>query len=382
MKNSIIRAALLFCLPLSMTAQETIEIPSLADMSGSFVIINSKTYEEVTSVSEVRGMEFTVTADDSIQVDNFYMGGIQFKASYNEATGNFSIKAGTKVFAYSDGQGSVQYLYAWDEEEQEVILRPVTYRYRGGGVWENTQPLVLMTGDAAGGDLQPYYFSQGSKIVRANGTTTNVTYDGEAQRFDESRPSYVLMSGDNILIYNLLQKDSYGYGCWLTLTYDREAGKVYSNPALIGSATAIDYPYKALTGCEYDADTHRPTNISNAGTAYAGRIEGTFNEETGVIEFSPMAVWPSKYDEEGWIIDNSRFYEVEESVTVTFDVEAASTGIQSPEVSGEEGKQVLSVEFYNLMGQRTAAPLKGEVMIVKTLFKDGTFKTEKKFFKQ
>lgn len=366
--------------PLQALAQSGTTVPALNEMAGDYVIINSKVYEDVTSISEVRDMSVKVTDDDSLLISHFYMlGGLDFKAGYNASTGNITIKAGTQAFGYSDGQGSVQYLYAWDDEKSEVMERPITYRYQGNGVWQAAGTIVLMTGTAGGTDFQPYIFSQGSKMARSNATTSNVTYDGDAVRFEEKRPSYVEMKDDRITVYNLLQKDGYGYGCWVTFNYDEAAKQVSAAPLLIGSATAIDWPYKALTGCGYDETTHRPTEVSYKGTDREGVIDGScvIDDTEGMITLNPMAVWPAKYDESGWQLDFTRFFEVEESVSVSFDAEkAVASGISLPKDGAGQGVPV-STDYYDLLGTRVIAPQHGQIVLKRMHYSDGTVRTVK-----
>ena len=369
-------ALLLALASLSATAQQTDTPPTLEKMKGSYVIINSKVYEGQSSVSEVRGMTIAPTADDSLQLSNFYMkGGLDFKAGYNAATGNISIPAGTKVFGYADGQGSMVFLYNWDDREQTVTARPVVYRYRGQGQWQTTGTVVLLATTAGSTTATPYIFSQGSRIALANATTNNTTYDGDGVRFEESRPSYVEWGRDSITVYNLLQKDSYGYGCFLSFSYDEKAGTAYSAPALIGQATAIDYPYKALTGCDYDDQAHKPAAISHAGTDREGIIDASIDLQKGILSIAPMAVWPAKYDGNGWQLDLDRYYEVEEAVTVTFTPGNVSS-ITRPTTAAP-----VITTYYTLDGRPAAHPQKGTPVIKKIITAGKEVKTEKVLIK-
>lgn len=363
---------------------QTTDVPTLADLEGDYVIINSKSYEDVTSVSEVRNMTITPAGDDSVVVSGFYMrGSVDFKAAYSTATGNLTIPAGTKVFGYADGMGSVQYLYNWDDTENDVSLRPVIYRYQGNGVWQCSAMTVLRTTESGSTSYTDYIFAQGSKIARANAKTANVTYDGDAVRFDEERPSYVELADDHLTVYNLLQKDSYGYGCWVTFDCDKAGGPATANPQLIGSATSIDWPYKALTGCTYDESTHRPGGPANEGTNSEGTIEGTLsiNGSEGTLTLNPLAVWPAKYDESGWTLNYDSFYEVEESVVVTFDVDKAITAGLPAVITPQSHGQVVGTARYDLTGRRLATAESGQLVIEQTRYSDGTTTSRKVFAK-
>lgn len=383
-----------FCLsPLTALAQQSATPPALADLVGDHIIINYKVYEEQTYVSEVRN--FTVALSpaeneeqaDSLLISGFYMkGSVPFKAAYSPATGNITIPAGTKIFGYSDGQGTVQTLYGWDEEKSEVTTRPIVYRYQDDGSWKCSTYLVLQSGEAGSSSYTYYDFSQASRLVPANGTTSNVTYDGDQTRFEESRPSFVLIDGDYITVYNLLQKDAYGYGCWLTFYHSPGSDKVVAAPALIGSASSdLEFPYKALTGCEYDEENCRPDTISYAGTQQEGYIYGTYDSASGTITLPPMAVWPAAYDDTGaWEVDLTRFYEVEETVCVNFDVKkAALAAISSPVAlgNGEDGRVSVGTDYFDLQGRRLSAPAKGTVVVRRTAYSDGTSSSEKVFLR-
>lgn len=381
MKKYLLLPLLAFAAISAAEAQTADDVPTLAEMQADYVIINSKTYEQTTAVSEVRNMTIEPAEDgDSVVVSGFYMrGSVNFKAAYNPTTGHLTIPAGTKVFGYADGMGSMQFLYNWDANEGDITERPIVYRYQGHGVWQCAGTTVLRTTEAGSSSYTDYIFAQGSKIARANATTTNVSYDGDAVRFDEERPSYVELTDNALTVYNLLQKDSYGYGCWLTFSYDKATGKAQTAPALIGSATSLDWPYKALTGCSYDETTHRPTGPINKGTASEGLISGTLalDGNTGTLTLQPMAVWPAKYDENGWTLDYDSFYEVEESVKVTFDVDKAITASVPSVTVGADHGSVTGVVRYDLTGRRLMSAQRGQLVIEQTRYADGTTTTRK-----
>lgn len=388
--KKVFYTGVVLCLsPLTAFAQQSAAPPAMADLEGDHIIINYKIYEEQTYVSEVRNFTIEMSPAesegqaDSLLITGFYMkGSVPFKAAYSPATGNITIPAGTKIFGYSDGQGTVQTLYGWDEENSEVTTRPIVYRYQGDGTWKCSTYLVLRSGEAGSTSYTYYDFSQASRLVPANGTTSNVTYDGDQTKFVEKRPSYVLIDGNNITVYNLLQKDSYGYGCWLTLYQSPGSDMVVAAPTLIGSASSdLDFPYKALTGCEYDSEECRPDTISYAGTQREGYIYGTYDSANGTITLSPMAVWPAAYDDTGaWSVDLTRFYEVEESVCVSFDVNKATlAAISSPVVSEnrERVRVAVSADYFDLQGRRIPSLEKGKIVLRHTTYSDGTSSYEK-----
>lgn len=380
--------ALLLALP--MLAQTT--PPTINEMAGDFVLINYKIntdYSPDPLVAEVRDFTLTPKAGtDSLIAGDFYIDGMpDFKVKFGSVSGNITIPGGTCVFSYSDGNGSVQYLYSFDEATQEVSPRPITYRYQGNGVWECTIPIVLMTGQLVNGelsgDLTPYYHSQGSRICRANATMTDLVYDGDAVAYNDVRPVLVLREDANSLtFYNLTQIDGYGNGSWLQFAYNRPTQELLAYGTIIDDASDIEYPYKALTGCEYDAETKRPTGPSKYtlnGEEYDGLISAKADPLTGIITFDPMCVWPASYDETNGVnINTEAFYEVYEWMKLEIKDFEAVTSISTPMVSGDaSGRKVLSTEYYTPAGRRINAPAPGMVTIKKQTFSDGTVKAEK-----
>ena len=184
--------------------------PSLASMSGDYIIINYKSYEGTSFIADMKSMRIEPLRD-GLEFSGFYItGSPALQAAYDEATGTIGIPAGTLMFSAG---GMVQYLYPWDEENIEVLHTPVEYTYQGNDTWKLSAPAVLMSG-VEGGELSPYYFSQGSEIRRANAVTENLSYVGwgsDQECFEESRPSYVELNNGKITVFNKLQKDQYGY---------------------------------------------------------------------------------------------------------------------------------------------------------------------------
>ena len=367
---------------LGAVAQSHKTVPSLSEIEGDYIVINYKVYEGNKGISDTRAMHLSATDHDSLYVEGFYMkGSIPFRAGYNASTGHISIKSGIKVFDFSDeyGQGTSQFLYAWDEQSQKPIDRPIVYRYKGGGKWEFQSPIVLMTG-IEGGELTPYYFSQGSKFVKANATTHNLSYVGygaDQQKWEESRPSYVDMEQGSLTIYNMLQTDAYGYGCWLTFNLSSVNGKLTSEPTIIGQVNNISYPYKALAGCEFDENNLVPTQLVYDGTSHEGLLEGTYNETAGTIELSPMAIWPATIDNNVWRIQKDSFYEFVRSVRIT--LHSKDTGVMLPTL-GNHDKQIVAVEYVDMSGRKIAQPSDREVCIRVVTYDDHTQQINKILF--
>lgn len=373
---------LLFGISKTTAQTEDIQIPSINEMKGDYIIVNYKTYEGVTAISDVKSMSMDVTEDDSLKISDFYMKlCYDFNAGFNKNTGHISIPAGTKIFDYRDEQGSVQYLYAWNEEMQEVISRPIVYKYKGNGHWHTDVPIVLMTG-VLGGELSPYYFSVGSSIYLSNATTENETYVGygeEQQKWMESRPSYIAIENTTVTIYNMLQTDALNYGCYIKLAYNTDENRVYTNPTLIGQVGDIEFPYKMLAGCEYDKKYNKPTGLCYAGTPTEGSIEGALDPENGTIELAPMAIWPAMFDGSQIVMDTERFYEFEKSVKITSE-QLKATSITHPSIDAAT-KEITYIEYYNLAGQQIKRPQSNSFTIQKNYYTDQTFEVYKIYYK-
>lgn len=373
---------LLFGISKTTAQTEDIQIPSINEMKGDYIIVNYKTYEGITAIADVKSMRMDVTQDDSLKISDFYMKFCyDFKAGFNKNTGHISIPAGTKIFDYRDEQGSVQYLYAWNEELQEVISRPIVYKYKGNGHWHTDVPIVLMTG-VIGGELSPYYFSVGSSIYLSNATTENETYVGygeEQQKWEESRPSYVAVENNKVTIYNMLQTDALNYGCHITLVHDTNDNRLYTNPTLIGQVGDLEFPYKMLAGCEYDSEYNKPTGLCYAGTSTEGRIEGILDKDNGTIELKPMAIWPAMLDGSQIVMDTERFYEFEKTVKIKCE-QLKATSIAN--LSTDKGtKEIVRIEYYNLAGQQLTKPQENTFIIQKNYYSDKTFDIHKTYYK-
>lgn len=374
-------------LPLEVDAQS--EFPTTEEMNGDFILMNYKSYEgeteTTTAIAETRPFVLTANEEDNTMVaEGFYQRGMpSLNMNYIPATGNIQIPAGQVVFAYADGEGSIMYLYGWDERNEMVSERPIVYRYEGGGCWRCTQPLMLMAGMIQDGelvgDLQPYVHSQGSVIARANATVNDVAYDGDAVEYREERPAYMTVSDRTISIYNLTQVDGQGNGSWVNFAYLPATGQALAFPTLIGDAPSdLDYPYKALTGCIYNEQTNRPTDINHVelnGKDYEGLIVSAVDMDNGEMVFEPMAVWPSTYSSAGWNIDLTRFYEVYSEMTVSFIPEEV-LGINHVTTDNVEA-DILRTDYFTPDGRLVKKPLPGQVIIQRITRADGTTESHK-----
>lgn len=292
----------------SVCAQSTTDIPTLDEMKGDFLVLNSQEYDGVTSLASMKPFTMSPNDDNTISIDGFYMNGcLAFNAEYNEKTGSISIPSGTPIF---DMDTYMIYLYPWNSETEEEILRPIEYKYIGNNTWECNTDLMLVA--IQGDEKQTVTFSNGSRLVRCNGKSDNTSYVGAAGSQDEyieSRPSYITINGNSIDVYNILTADQYGYGVHLNGTLDRENGEVMFNYTLTGHAN--DGTYRILTGCEYDSETNMPTGLSFADTENVGKIYATINMEKGEIALNPMAIWPAAYDATtgSLTVDDTQLYE-------------------------------------------------------------------------
>lgn len=358
----------------SVCAQET-TIPSMSEMTGDFIVLNSQSYNGVKSLASMKPFTIEPADNDSITLSGFYMRNcLDFKAEYSETTGKISIPAGTPVFDYFGSY--LIYLYPWNTEDEEVIMRPIEYKYIGNNVWECNSDLMLVA--IQGEEMQMSVFSSGSRIARCNGTTNNTSYVGTADEQDEyieSRPSYVTISGNNIDIYNILQADQYGYGVHLSGTIDRTAGKVWFGYTLTGQAN--DRNYRILTGCEYDEDTNMPTKVAYSGTNNYGKVRASIDLEKGEIAIDPMAIWVAEYSESGIMVDENQFYEFVKTVNVTYDVSKTDiSAIEAPSMTNVE-KEVSHIDYYAIDGRKLAEPQEGSLVIKVTVYTDKSTQVEK-----
>ena len=363
----------------SVCAQSTSDIPTLNEMKGDFLVLNSQEYDGVTSLASMKPFTMSPNNDNTISIDGFYMNGcLAFNAEYNEKTGSISIPSGTPIF---DMDTYMVYLYPWNSETEEEILRPIEYKYIGNDTWECNTDLMLVA--TQGDEKQTVTFSNGSRLVRCNGKSDNISYVGAAGSQDEyieSRPSYITINGNSIDVYNILTADQYGYGVHLSGTLDRENGEVMFNYTLTGHAN--DGTYRILTGCEYDSETNMPTGMSFADTENVGKIYATINLEKGEIALNPMAIWPAEYDATtgSLSVDDTQLYEFIKSVNVSYDVNSSeTTAIEKPAVN-DAGKEVAKIEYYAVDGSKLSSPKDGTLVIKVTTYKDKATKSEKIIF--
>lgn len=363
----------------SVCAQSTSDIPTLNEMKGDFLVLNSQEYDGVTSLASMKPFTMSPNDDNTISIDGFYMNGcLAFNAEYNEKTGSISIPSGTPIF---DMDTYMVYLYPWNSETEEEILRQIEYKYIGNNTWECNTDLMLVA--TQGDEKQTVTFSNGSRLVRCNGKSDNISYVGAAGSQDEyieSRPSYITINGNSIDVYNILTADQYGYGVHLSGTLNRENGEVMFNYTLTGHAN--DGTYRILTGCEYDSETNMPTGMSFADTENVGKIYATINLEKGEIALSPMAIWPAEYDATtgSLSVDDTQLYEFIKSVNVSYDVNSSeTTAIEKPAVN-DAGKEVAKIEYYAVDGSKLSSPKDGTLVIKVTTYKDKATKSEKIIF--
>ena len=363
----------------SVCAQSTTDIPTLNEMKGDFLVLNSQEYDGVTSLASMKPFTMSPNDDNTISIDGFYMNGcLAFKAEYNEKTGSISIPSGTPIF---DMDTYMVYLYPWNSETEEEILRPIEYKYIGNNTWECNTDLMLVA--TQGDEKQTVTFSNGSRLVRCNGKSDNISYVGAAGSQDEyieSRPSYITINGNSIDVYNILTADQYGYGVHLSGTLNRENGEVMFNYTLTWHAN--DGTYRILTGCEYDSETNMPTGMSFADTENVGKIYATINMEKGEIALNPMAIWPAEYDATtgSLSVDDTQLYEFIKSVNVSYDINSSeTTAIEKPAVN-DAGKEVAKIEYYAVDGSKISSPKDGTLVIKVTTYKDKATKSEKIIF--
>lgn len=363
----------------SVCAQSTSDIPTLNEMKGDFLVLNSQEYDGVTSLASMKPFTMSPNNDNTISIDGFYMNGcLAFNAEYNEKTGSISIPSGTPIF---DMDTYMVYLYPWNSETEEEILRPIEYKYIGNDTWECNTDLMLVA--TQGDEKQTVTFSNGSRLVRCNGKSDNISYVGAVGSQDEyieSRPSYITINGNSIDVYNILTADQYGYGVHLSGTLDRENGEVMFNYTLTGHAN--DGTYRILTGCEYDSETNMPTGMSFADTENVGKIYATINLDKGEIALKPMAIWPAEYDATtgSLSVDDTQLYEFVKSVNVSYDVNSSeTTAIEKPAVN-DAGKEVAKIEYYAVDGSKLSSPKDGTLVIKVTTYKDKATKSEKIIF--
>lgn len=361
----------------SVCAQETTTIPSRSEMVGDYILLNSRSYDGVKSLAEIKQFTISEGDNDSIYLSDFYMNmGMDFNAAYNEKNGTISIPAATPMLDMDTYMFS---LYPWNDETEEVTMRPIEYKYIGADSWYCGTTLMLVA--IQGETVIPYYFSEGSQISRCNAVSSNISYtlDGETGNqdiFDESRSAYVTIVGNTIDIYNILQADQYGYGVRLTGTIDREKGEVWFGPSLTGQSN--DGTYRLLTGSEYNEETNLPTGVTNPDTQTMGWIHATIDLEEGKITLDPMTIWPASYESGQLTIDETAFFQFIKTTTVTYDVDKTGvSAIETLRVDNTVAKEISHIDYYAIDGRKLAEPQEGSLVIKVTVYTDGTRKADK-----
>jgi len=378
MKKYLLLLCVLVHNAIAIPAQDSVAPPSAAEMEGDYVIINYKEYDGRKYVADMKSMRIDFMSGHDLKVSGFYIkGSNSFEARYDETTGAFSFDQGLYLFGYEDGLS--QYLYLWDEDRGEVMNSPIEYVYDGNGCWSVATPMVLMSG-VQGGELSPYYFSQGSEIKKANAVTENVSYVGwgqEQERYEESRPSLIEIDKSKVVIYNLLQADQYGYGCTFEGTFTSN-GQVVFAPQLIGQRN--DGTYKVLAGCTYDDRLNKPLDVSDAGGRSEGMVKGRIDFDNGIIEIEPMAIWVGENRGGAvYIAANRSYYEFVKSVKIKFD--AGASGAVETIAQDGMSREVTGVEYFDLSGRRLSEPAENSICIKRTYFRHHQPMTEKVLFK-
>lgn len=374
-------AAAMLAVSLASNAQTT---PTYEEMPGDYVILNYMSYDDVVYLKETRAFNVKHSSEaDKLWFTNFYMlTGSAFECTYR-SNGTVMIDAGTLMFEFPDGQGSKQWLFNWDEANSEPNERPIYYRYEGDNRWLCGSPLVLVTGTSLDSEeLYPYYFAVESEFMRSNANTHNVSYvwdnyDNRNQVWDENRASYVevLDNGKTINVYNLLAISSQLYGCWIRLTKNESTGLYTAVPYIMADAsTNFEWPYKTLAGVEYNSSTMRPTGPVNKGGKNEGLITATVDFDNGKIIFNPVCILPSKYDENGYVINYDSYYEFVQTLEIDFDASSLSS---VDEMKIDPAAALVATEYYTLSGIRVANPDKGMLLVRRMVMSDGSIRSDK-----
>lgn len=354
----------------------TMEPPSLEELTGDYVIMNYKEYEGVKLLADMKNMRMT-SERATLTLSGFYMTGSEdFTADYDPSDGTISIQAGTQLLGGESG--FEQYIYLWDQDNEAVKNTPIKLLYQSDGSWKIDDAIVLMSG-VEGGSLTPYYFSNGTVIRRANATTENVSYvgwGGEQEIYMESRPSYVEITNNRITIYNMLQKDQFGYGCSFTGTFTTD-GRASFAPAVIGQAN--DYTYKVLAGCLYDDNENKPIEVTDAGTRSEGFVKGNIDINNGTLQIEPMAIWAGNADN-GYVTLNSNrsYFEFIKSVKISFSPQDTSS---IDKIIAADSEEPVTIEYFNLSGQKLHKSHARGLIIRRTTYNNGNYKNEKVIIK-
>ena len=87
----------------------TMEPPSLEELTGDYVIMNYKEYEGVKLLADMKNMRMT-SERATLTLSGFYMTGSEdFTAAYDPTDGTISIEAGTQLLGGESG--FEQYIY-------------------------------------------------------------------------------------------------------------------------------------------------------------------------------------------------------------------------------------------------------------------------------
>lgn len=370
-KNLLFVAFSLFAT--AICAQETHVVPSIDDITGDFMVMNYQTYNNVKGLATTKGIKITKVDEATIKISGFYVNKcLDFNADYDVTTGTISIPAATPIY---DMDTYKVYLYPWNDDTDEVINRPIEYRYNGHDSWSCTTTIMLVPMQEG---VKTSYFSEDSKIVKCNGTSNAVSYYGigeNQEEYNDINTSYVVIDNNYIDIYNLRQADQYGYGINVSGVYDKDLKEAFFNSAVIGMAN--DGTYKVLTGCEYDEETNIPTGMTYPDTDYMGLIKASIDFEKGEISFDPMAIWAATLDQNTGklTVNEDILFEFVKYANVTFDVDKAIEA--NIETVNSTKKEIEKVEFYTIDGMKVENPEHGTFIIKRTVYKDNTFSSEK-----
>lgn len=117
----------------------------------------------MTSLSSMKAFKMSPSGNTTVSMSGFYMAGcLDFDAEYNEKNGSMSIASGTPIF---DMESYMVYLCPWDSENEEVITRPIEYRYAGNNTWQNDNDLMLVA--ILDENIQTSSFSNSSTMCAA-----------------------------------------------------------------------------------------------------------------------------------------------------------------------------------------------------------------------
>ena len=301
----------------------TMEPPSLEELTGDYVIMNYKEYEGVKLLADMKNMRMT-SERATLTLSGFYMTGSEdFTAAYDPTDGTISIEAGTQLLGGESG--FEQYIYLWDQDNEAVKTTPIKLLYQSDGSWKIDDAIVLMSG-VEGGGLTP--------------------------------------------------KDQIGYGCSFTGTFTTD-GRASFAPAVIGQAN--DYTYKVLAGCLYDDNENKPIEVTDAGTRSEGFVKGNIDIENGTLQIAPMAIWAGNADN-GYVTLNSNrsYFEFIKSVKISFSPQGTSS---IDKIIAADSEEPVAIEYFNLTGQKLPKSQARGLIIRRTTYNNGNYKNEKVIIK-